>query len=287
MDVMSQRLNLHGVKALVADDDPGVRAVLGKTLVEWGADVVCVESGPKAIAELTRARDARRGFLLIFLDSTMSPMDGFEVADRLKAHPREFERTIVMIGPEQITHEIGRVRALGAGSYVVKPLTRPAILGAIAAVMTFEASAESAQEVTPKRRFRILLAEDSPDIGFLVRRLVEGPEYQVDVAPDGGVAADLFRMEPYDLVLMDLQMPTFDGYWATREIRNWEWKNHLKRTPMIAVTAFAHQEHPEESFRAGLDGYLVKPLDREVLLRVIARHLAQSPRPSTAAPAHS
>jgi CheY-like chemotaxis protein len=79
----------------------------------------------------------------------------------------------------------------------------------------------------------------------------------------------------YDLMLMDLQMPNFDGCWATREIRNWERRNHLKRSPIIAVTAFGHEERPDKSFHPGLDGYLVKPVDKATLLKVISKHLAK------------
>jgi CheY-like chemotaxis protein len=88
-------------------------------------------------------------------------------------------------------------------------------------------------------------------------------------------------MVDYDFVFMDLQMPNFDGYWATREIRNWERQNRLKHTPIIAVTAFAHEEDPRKSFEAGLDGYLVKPVSKETLLRIIRKHLGRPSRAGT------
>jgi two-component system sensor histidine kinase/response regulator len=275
---MSRPLNLNGIKTLVVDDDLTTRTVLSTTLKEWGAQVVEAESGPRGLAELTRARVVGDSFQLIFLDSSMSPIDGFEIAERLQAHPQEFGRIILMVGPSQITQDLSKARKLGVATYVGKPLARPAIVGAIAATLNLEVNQPQPPSPGKPKRFRILLAEDTADVAWIIRTLIEGPDYQVDVARDGGVAADLFRLLDYDLVLMDLQMPNFDGYWATREIRTWERENHLKRTPIIAITAFAHEEDPRKSFQAGLDGYLVKPVPKETLLRLIGKHLGQPSR---------
>ncbi|MBI2963734.1 MAG: response regulator [Deltaproteobacteria bacterium] len=274
---MTQALNLKGIRTLIVDDDANLRIVLRKILAEWGAEVVEADSGAAAIVELKRARDAGQPIQVVFLDSSLEPMSGFEAAEVMRAHPSEFARIVLMVGPERVTDEIPRARKLGAGGYVVKPLTRPALMGAIVAVLNVEpAPAPQAADTKPKPRFRILLAEDSADIRYLIGRMLSGPDYQVDLAHDGGIAVDLFRMNGYDLVLMDLQMPSFDGYWATREIRAWEQANQTKRTPIIAVTAFPREEDPVKSFRAGLDGYLVKPVTRETLLKVIQKHLARS-----------
>jgi CheY-like chemotaxis protein len=278
--VLSSPLNLKRIKTLVVDDELRIRSVLTTTLGQWGAQVVEAETGPRALAELARARASGNPFQLIFLDSTMSPMDGFEIAEHLRPHPQEFARIILMIGPNQITQDLPRARKLGVAAYVGKPLARPAVLGAIAATLNLEV--KEGQPLSPgmPKRFRILLAEDTPDVAWIIRTLIEGPDYQVDVAHDGGIAADLFRLLDYNLVLMDLQMPHFDGYWATREIRIWERSNNLKRTPIIAITAFAHEEDPRKSFEAGLDAYLVKPVSKETLFRVINKHLGKPLRTS-------
>ena len=270
-------LDLKGIRTLVVDDDPGVRAVLRRTLSEWGAQVRELDAGPQAIVELKRARDGGKPYQLIFLDSTMSPIDGFEVLGRIRDRREEFERTILTVGPEKITEEVPRARDFGV-TYVAKPLTRPALIGAIVGVLNLkvapsEPSAATSRDSGSLSRFRVLLAEDSPDVGAIFRHYLEGAEYQVDVARDGGVAVDLFRMGAYDLILMDIQMPNFDGYWATREIREWEKNHQMKRTPIIAVTAFPQQEDPQKSFRAGLDGYLVKPVNKDALVKTIRRHL--------------
>ena len=270
---MSQSLNLNGIRTLVVDDEFATRMVLRRSLADWGANVAEAQTGASGIAELARARNAGRPFELVFVDSTMSPVDGFEIVERTRAHPRELERMIVMVGPQRIDQDVPRARALGV-SYVAKPLARMAIVGVIATVLSVDTARPSAgPQRPPKRRFRILLAEDNSDVGWIIRTLIEGPDYQVDIAQDGRMAADLFRMADYDLVLMDLHMPNFDGFWAAREIRKWERENRVKHRPIIAVTAFDREQGPLESLRAGLDGYLAKPLVKETLFRVIDKHL--------------
>jgi two-component system, sensor histidine kinase and response regulator len=277
--------NLKRIKTLVIDDDPTIRAVLQKTLAEWGAEVVESDTGPKGIAELARSRDAGHPFQLIFVAAAMSAMDGFEVAEHLRSHPTEFAHTILMVGPEQITSQLSRSRQLGI-QWVAKPLTRSAIIGAVSTVLNLETGEHQASsEPTHKRRFRILLADDNSDVGWIIRTQVEGPDYQVDVAQDGSIAADLFRIVDYDLVLMDLQMPNFDGYWATRRIREFEREHQRRHVPIIAVTAFTHEEDPRKSLRAGLNGYLAKPVSKEVLFKVLEKHLGRPRAASEMKPA--
>jgi two-component system sensor histidine kinase/response regulator len=269
----ARSLDLHGIKTLVIEPEASVRTALKKTLADWGAEVSEADVAARGIAELTRARDAGRPFALIFVASAMTAMDGFGVADVLRAHPAELARTILMLGGDHMVDEVGRAQKLAVGAYVAKPLSRSVIVGAIASVLGVEVSTDASMPPHRLRRARILLAEDSSEIAWILRTEIEGTDYQVDVARDGFAAVDLFRLGEYDLVLMDIQMPGCDGYAATREIRAWEHDHGSKRTPIVAVTAFAHDEDPQKSLRAGLDGYFVKPIDREKLLSVIGRYL--------------
>ena len=100
--------------------------------------------------------------------------------------------------------------------------------------------------------------------------------HKVDVANNGSAAVEAWASGRYDLVLMDCQMPVMDGYEATRTIRTRE-LGRDKRTPIVALTAHAIKGADDECFEAGMDDYLTKPIDRELLRRCLERWLKSVP----------
>jgi CheY-like chemotaxis protein len=281
---MAEALDLKGRRVLVVDDDFTIRAALRKILISWSAQVTEAEGGPQGIIELKRARDTHRPFDVVLLDSTLSPLSGFEVIERMRAHPEDVARTILMVGSDGVAEDLPRARSLDVGSYVVKPLNRQAILAAVAKVLKLDVGTAIPQEPS-RKKLRVLLAEDSSELRWIIRFWLERQDYQVDIAQDGGVAADLFRMIDYDVVLMDIQMPMHDGYWATRGIHAWERQNGMRHTPVIAITAYADQQDPAENAAAGFDAYLVKPFTKETLLAEIERRTRGAARGTIAVPA--
>jgi len=121
----------------------------------------------------------------------------------------------------------------------------------------------------PRAHYRILVAEDNPVNQKVLQLQLEKLGYRADVAADGRAAVELFKKKPYDLVLMDCQMPGGDGYQATEEIRRWEDKK--RRTPVVAVTANATEEDRERCRAAGMDEYLTKPLATDALAATLSR----------------
>jgi PAS domain S-box-containing protein len=116
---------------------------------------------------------------------------------------------------------------------------------------------------------RILLVEDTAHNRMLVLAFLKQTDYQVDVAENGLIGVEKYKSEPYDLVLMDIEMPVMDGYTATREIRKWEAEQGREPTPIIAVTAHALNEDRIKSRDAGCTAHLTKPIDRTRLLTAI------------------
>ena len=121
------------------------------------------------------------------------------------------------------------------------------------------------------RVLRILLADDSKDNLLLVLNFLKRTPHRVDTVGDGREAVTRFAERRYDLVLMDMQMPRLDGYGATREIRALEAAEGRPRTPIIALTAHALDEHQEHSLAAGCDAHLTKPISRRALLEAVER----------------
>jgi len=124
---MSAPPNLAGSKALVVDADGAARQTLLRILRELGADAAEAESGPRGLAEATRARNAGRPFDLFFVAASMSPMNGIEFTEHLRKHPREFARTVLLVTPQTAVADLSRARAAGITLRVSKPLMRAAI----------------------------------------------------------------------------------------------------------------------------------------------------------------
>ncbi|MDO8986595.1 MAG: response regulator, partial [Coriobacteriia bacterium] len=121
---------------------------------------------------------------------------------------------------------------------------------------------------------RVLFVEDSEDNRFLVQSYLEKTAHVVEEAFDGQQAIDavLSAETPYDLVLMDMQMPVKDGLTATREIRQWEAANGLEPTAIVALSAFALKEEHDRSMDAGCDAHLTKPIKKRELLKALAEY---------------
>jgi CheY-like chemotaxis protein len=122
------------------------------------------------------------------------------------------------------------------------------------------------------RALRILLVEDTPDNRVLVKAYLKSTSWELATADNGSVAVETFTTAgPWDLVLMDMEMPVMDGYTATRTIRRWERERGLAPTPVIALTAYARAEEMKKSLEAGCDAHLSKPIKKAALLEAIVR----------------
>lgn len=124
---------------------------------------------------------------------------------------------------------------------------------------------------------RVLLVEDHPVNQKVAQKLLERLGLSVDVAENGEVALDKLGRQAYAMVLMDCQMPVLDGYSATRRLREIESEQGKPRMPVIAMTAHAMSGDRERCLQAGMDDYLSKPLDRQLLEQTLTRWLQQSP----------
>jgi CheY-like chemotaxis protein len=137
---------------------------------------------------------------------------------------------------------------------------------------------ETAVSQTPLAGFSVLLAEDSPDNQNLIRHLLRKSGAEVAVVGDGQAAFDLAqsalkRSEPFDAILMDMQMPILDGYLATRKLRDAGY-----RFPIIALTAHSMGADEQKCLDSGCDDFATKPIKREALVAVIQRHAPRKER---------
>jgi PAS domain S-box-containing protein len=271
---------LQDLKILVVDDNANNKLTLAEMLRSWRMRPVTANSGEEAMALLAEARQEGEPFRILLLDANMPAMDGFEVVERIKAGREDSGAIIMMLTAVGQRGDAARCRQLGIAAYLTKPIGQSALLDAILTVMgTSLPEAAGTPLVTAhslrerQRPLRILLAEDNPVNQKIALRMLEKRGHAVIVAGNGREAIAAIAAQgqsPFDLVLMDVQMPEMDGFEATALIRTEE-KGSGWHIPIIALTAHAMQGDRELCLRAGMDDYVTKPLKAEELLAAIEK----------------
>jgi CheY-like chemotaxis protein len=207
----------------------------------------------------------------------MPDMDGFTVVDHIRQTGLAQGLTIVMLASHQWADDIARTYDMGLGGYMIKPIRRSDLLQTISIALdgrkgpSVAAARHTAAVVpaSPSRPLHVLLVEDSQDNQFLVRSYLKQTSVQLEIAEHGGVALEKCKNGHFDLILMDMQMPTMDGYEATRAIRAWEAEHDLPPTNIIALTALSLKEEKDRILEAGCNAHMTKPVKRQTLLEVL------------------
>ncbi len=260
---------IAGMPVLLADDNATNRKLLNEMLGNWKMRPTAVAGGAEALLELERAAASGEPYALAILDVQMPGMDGFELAERIRQHPEHVGATVMMLTSEGQRGHAARCRELGIASYLMKPVSQSELLDAI---MT--ALGEPLQQAAPlitrhslretRRKLNLLLAEDNAVNQTLAVRLLQKLGHKVTVANNGIEAVQHWQAGQFDLILMDVDMPKMNGYEATERIRELE-QTSTGHIPIVAMTAHAMQGAREECLRHGMDGYLSKPIDTELL----------------------
>jgi len=277
------KVQLRGLRALVVDDNAANRKLLEINLTDWGMLVTSVQSGELALGALRQAAAAGTPFSLMLLDHQMPGMDGFTVAEYVKADPQLSEVRIIMQTSTAQHGSARRIRDLQLSGYLIKPISQLALLTAVNQAIEntppssrVEEPPDRSKEEIRERPLRILIADDNEINRRLALKLLENRGHRVTPATDGIQAVAMFERELFDLILMDVQMPTMNGLQATAAIREIEKSLHT-RIPIIAMTARAIKGDREECMRAGMDGYVSKPINQADLFKAI-RELVPDPR---------
>ena len=258
---------LRDLPALVVDDNATNLRIFEETLIDWGMRPVLAQGGPQALAALKQVSGKEYAYPLVLLDSQMPEMDAFSVAKAIKQDPNHSQSVIIMLTSAGVRGDAERCRELGISAYLPKPIRRSDLLEAIKmALGSHQRSEKSPPVITrhllreSRRQLRILLAEDNAVNQTLAVRLLEKRGHLVTVAQTGKMALEAHETQYFDLILMDVQMPDMDGLEATVAIRQREMKNG-KHVPIIAMTAHAIVGDRDLCLKAGMDGYVSKPLD--------------------------
>lgn len=266
--------DLAGKPVMIVTAQPVEASLIEKRLARWGAQICIVSDISVAQALLPE----RHWHALLIDGSFGHHAQAF--AGEAAAHTQQ---RIVMLTPT-MRHDTGMISAPGFTGYLVKPLRAASIAARLmpsASVTADQMATIDANDAPPIATraigagLSILVAEDNEINALLMRSLLTKLGHRAVIAVNGEQALESWLMAaaagaPYDAVLMDVQMPLLNGVETAKRIRAAEAGQHARRTPILALTANALVEDRYACFEAGMDGFLVKPLDRDKLATALA-----------------
>jgi two-component system, sensor histidine kinase and response regulator len=282
---------LQQLNVLVVDDNAAACEIIQDSLSKIVERVDSVSSGPAAVAAVKRT-DSTQPYDIVFMDWRMPGMDGLQASRLIKSDETlSHQPAIVMVtafGREEIREEAEHLHLDG---FLLKPVTKSMLVDSLVNIFasTEEETAATGVEVNKDawklQGLRVLLAEDNEINQQIAVELLEGVGAKVDVANHGREAVEmLFRHDgqpPYDIVLMDLQMPEMDGYQATTKIRS---DSRFTNLPIIAMTAHATTEERQRCLDAGMNDHVSKPIDPSLLYETLSRFYKSSGGTKVASP---
>jgi signal transduction histidine kinase/DNA-binding response OmpR family regulator/HPt (histidine-containing phosphotransfer) domain-containing protein len=274
--------NLQGTRILAVDDNAVNREVLSAQLRPWGSRVIAVPDGPTALCLLRDAVDAGDPFQVVILDMQMPDMDGEMVGRAIRADSALRNCRLIMMSSLGRPGDARRCHELGFAAYLTKPVRHAELRDCLRAVLAEEPQARDEQHLVTRHSLRdarrgnahILLVEDNATNQEVALAILGKLGWHVDVANNGKEALQALEKVPYDLVLMDVQMPEMDGFEATRRIRGPNSTVLNPNIPVIAMTAYAMAGDPEKCFAAGMNDYISKPIDPQALAEALDKWLA-------------
>ncbi|HUN22065.1 MAG TPA: response regulator [Anaerolineales bacterium] len=265
---------LRGQRVMIIDDNPTNRLIIERQTISWGMITESYPSGPAALDRLGHPP----GFDIVLLDVHMPDMDGIAVAQEIR---KVFPRLPIVIVSSSGRSEIG-LNDINIDAYLHKPI-KPALLYNVLLQLAVERKRATGElqltegpffdhELATRHPLRILVAEDNIVNQKVVIHLLNRLGYQPDLVSNGLEVLSMLENRPYDVILMDVQMPEMDGVQAARQILNTYAKHHRPR--IVAVTAHALQGDRERYLSAGLDDYISKPIRVQDLVASLEKCVA-------------
>ena len=271
------RPELAGLRVMVVEPSPAMRRSYLGRLEAWGCRTELVENAEVGLVMLAEAAEAGDPFRLALIERQLPGMDGEEMQAAIRADGACDRTLTVLVTSAGRRGDAARAKAHGFSAYLSKPLGWEPLAEALAEVLrraetvavggTPELVTLHSMAETRRGDLRILLVEDSAVNQLVTQWTLKRLGYGLQIAPTAREALEAWKREPFDLVLMDIQLPDGDGYALARELRSSETPG--RRAPIVAMTGSAEPGDREKCFAAGMDEYIPKPVDLGLLCRVV------------------
>ena len=269
---------LEGLRALVVDDDFNVCDSVSKMLKSIGLRSEWTTSGREAVYRAKSSLDEGDPYHTYIIDWQMPETSGVETARRIRSVAGQ-DVPIIILTAYDWTDIEEEAKEAGVTAFCAKPLFMSDLKSALLAANNIgdHGKAQAGDSWTQKDfgGKRILLVEDNEMNREIAGLILEEVGFVIESAPDGTDAVAMLEKSEegyYDAVLMDVQMPVMNGYEATKAIRAMQRKD-VKTLPIIAMTANAMEEDKEAALKSGMNAHVAKPLDIELLMRVLHQFL--------------
>ncbi|WP_437191499.1 response regulator [Planctomicrobium sp. SH527] len=273
-------VRIQGASVLVVDDNRTNLQIYQEMLQNWGLKPTIAKGGTDALLQLNSAYQSRNPFQLLLTDAEMPGMDGFTLIREVRDDERFKNMAIIMSSSADRPTDQAMCSELNVAACLIKPVKQSELFDAIAEGLGVTSPEDGDLGVSAHagehqiQPLRILLAEDNKVNQKLAIGLLEKWGHHVTLAGNGLQAITHWEQLPFDLVIMDIQMPEMDGLQATRAIRALE-ETRGGHIPIIAMTAHAMAGDREQCLNSGMDGYVTKPLRMHDLRSAIARFFPQ------------
>jgi PAS domain S-box-containing protein len=289
---------LRDVRVLIVDDNATNREILWKRLASWGMQPEEAPDGPSAIQACHTALAEHHPFRIALIDMQMPVMDGEMLGRMIRMDQRLDDLRLVILTSLGKRGDVRRILEEGFCAYLTKPVKHQELKAVLSMALARKSGAEpAALPVITKhtvretvglfsgRKSRILLVEDNMINQQVAFGILRKMGLKADAVANGLEALKSLETIPYDLVLMDVQMPEMDGYEATRIIRGWQgetapgdknilsFRDHASRIPIIAMTANALEGDREKCLEAGMNDYVSKPVSSGILAEAFDKWL--------------
>lgn len=287
---ISPKDELKDKKALIVDDSEMNVLIMEKQLQSWGMKTVSTLDPKQAISLLQQEADSGAPVDVAFLDYMMPDIDGEQLVKMIRSNSAFKELKVILATSGMAARKLSELQAMGFDTRLVKPVKQSDLFDSISTVLLAEtkapdvsskaAKSKSTDGMTASVSGRILVAEDNAVNQIVAVKMLESMGHTADVAANGREALNAVQKLPYDLILMDMQMPEMDGLQATQAIR--ALPGEVANIPIVALTANAVQGDQERCLDAGMNDYISKPVEKQALFKVLEGYLTDGSAPEAA-----